>query len=420
MKRIAFVISILVFLLAACNLSATVTPTVPGMPTATELPASTEVPVLGSTRTSEIDGMMQVFVPGGDFAMGSDTSTYANERPVHTVTLDSFWIDQTEVTNAMFGAFVAQTGYQTDAETTGASSVYNPDTDKNELVPGTDWQHPLGPGSSLADLAQHPVVHVSWNDAQAYCQWAGRRLPTEAEWEKAARGTDGWTYPWGNDFDGTRLNFADVTLGAFWGDSNFDDGFQLTAPVGNYPAGASPYGALDMSGNVWEWVNDWVDEAYYQSSPSIPHRARRFVARYRRRAARGLPRLDQSWGYRYYSWVSLCALGMRRDCPSLVLIPFPPHPFPNKKTPPPNFGGGSGVRAVPPHSHTSRVSSPGGLPPHPPNSNTASHTASTCPSSISGYIGRLSTSLAARSLSGRSPSRYPRSAYAACKCTGTG
>jgi formylglycine-generating enzyme required for sulfatase activity len=269
MKRIAFVISILVFLLAACNLSATVTPTVPGMPTATELPASTEVPVLGSTRTSEIDGMMQVFVPGGDFAMGSDTSTYANERPVHTVTLDSFWIDQTEVTNAMFGAFVAQTGYQTDAETTGASSVYNPDTDKNELVPGTDWQHPLGPGSSLADLAQHPVVHVSWNDAQAYCQWAGRRLPTEAEWEKAARGTDGWTYPWGNDFDGTRLNFADVTLGAFWGDSNFDDGFQLTAPVGNYPAGASPYGALDMSGNVWEWVNDWVDEAYYQSSPSI-------------------------------------------------------------------------------------------------------------------------------------------------------
>jgi formylglycine-generating enzyme required for sulfatase activity len=268
MKRIAFTLSVLAAMLLACTISGTGRPSAAESPVVTAPPSATEVPVLGSTRVSEIDGMTQVFVPGGDFLMGSDTSSFANERPVHTVSLDPYWIDRTEVTNAMFATFVDQTGYQTDAETAGSSYVYLPDSGHTELTQGADWQHPLGPDSSLENLSQHPVVHVSWNDAQAYCEWAGRRLPTEAEWEKGARGTDGRIFPWGNAFDGTRLNSADVNLGAGRGNSSFDDGFQLTSPVGNYPLGASPYGALDMAGNVWEWVNDWVDEAYYQSSPS--------------------------------------------------------------------------------------------------------------------------------------------------------
>ncbi|TFH65248.1 MAG: formylglycine-generating enzyme family protein [Gemmatimonadales bacterium] len=280
MKRIIFGLIALVFMLGACSVSGSVTPPAPDLPVKTDLPVNSEVPVrtespvstevprLGSTRVSETDGMALVFVPGGDFTMGSDGGSYANERPAHTVFLESYWIDQTEVTNAMFEAFVTQTGYQTDAESAGFSRGYDTDTGKSAQVQDADWEHPLGPDSSLSGLADHPVVHVSWNDARAYCEWAGRRLLTEAEWEKAARGTDGRTFPWGNDFDGTRLNSADVNLGAGRGSSSFDDGFQLSSPVGSYPRGASPYGAMDMVGNVWEWVSDWVDEAYYQSSPS--------------------------------------------------------------------------------------------------------------------------------------------------------
>jgi serine/threonine-protein kinase len=268
---------VLILFLSSCTLPGNVAP-VPGAasPTAvseepsatTDQPVVTEAPELGSTQISKTDGMTLVFVPTGNFTMGSDSSSFANERPAHTVFLDSYWIDQTEVTNAMFSTFVDQSGYQTDAEKIGSSYVYNPDSGSSGLVQGADWQHPLGPDSSLLDLNDHPVVHVSWNDSLAYCEWAGRRLPTEAEWEKAARGTDGRTFPWGNDFNGTLLNSADVNLGAGRGNSSFDDGFQLTSPVGNYPLGISPYGALDMAGNAWEWVNDWVDEAYYQSPPS--------------------------------------------------------------------------------------------------------------------------------------------------------
>ena len=273
MKQVALALSVLVIALGACSVTGTVTPPAHDLPAKTELPLATEVPVktetpsLGSTRIAETDGMTLVFVPGGDFTMGSDGSGYANEGPVHSVILESYWIDQTEATNAMFEVFLAQTGYQTDAEKKGSSRGYDRDTGKSEITQGAAWDHPLGPDSSVSDLADHPVVHVSWNDARSYCEWAGRRLLTEAEWEKAARGTDGRTFPWGNDFDGTRLNSADVNLGAGRGNTGFDDGFQLTSPVGSYPQGASPYGALDMVGNVWEWVNDWVDEAYYQSSP---------------------------------------------------------------------------------------------------------------------------------------------------------
>ena len=129
---------------------------------------------------------------------------------------------------------------------------------------GADWQHPFGPESTAED--DHPVVQVSWFDAEAYCAWAGGSLPTEAQWEKAARGTDGRTYPWGSVFDGTWLNYCDASCEG--GDTAFDDGYRFTAPVGSYPAGASPYGALDMAGNVWEWTADWYDDGYYAVSPA--------------------------------------------------------------------------------------------------------------------------------------------------------
>ncbi len=227
---------------------------------------------IGSTRTSPADGMVMVYVPAGEFTMGSadsDGDAYSNEKPQHNVYLDAFWIDRTEVTNAMFAKFVAAAGYRTDAEKAGKGWTFNAARKEWEETNGADWQHPRGPGSSISGLEQHPVVLVSWNDAAAYCQWAGRRLPTEAEWEKAARGTDGHKFPRGNqNVAGDLLNFADRNLDVDWADKNINDGHQFTAPVGSYPKGASPFGALDMAGNVWEWVADWYDETYYRSSPA--------------------------------------------------------------------------------------------------------------------------------------------------------
>jgi serine/threonine-protein kinase len=208
----------------------TLTP-LPPTPTATFAPLPANA-ALGDTWLSPQDGMTLVYVPAGEFIMGSKDG-YTEARPEHRVTLDAFWLDRSEVTNAQYALCVA-------AGVCGLP-YYQP-VQKN-----TDYHSPTH--------AYHPVIFVNWNDASAYCAWAGRRLPTEAEWEKGARGTDGRVYPWGNTpLECTLANSLDCLGG--------------TAPVGGYPEGASPYGALDMSGNVWEWVADWYSHNYYATSPA--------------------------------------------------------------------------------------------------------------------------------------------------------
>lgn len=186
-------------------------------------------------------------VPGGTFVMG-DSEGDANETP-RPVTVAPFRIMRLEVTNRQFAAFVAATGQRTDAEDSGAGYVWDGSW---RLVPGADWRHPQGPGSSIVAKDDHPVVQVSARDATAFCAWRGLRLPGEAEWEFAARGTDGRRYPWGMEFPGAgaRANSGTVECCA----ADADDGYSRTAPVGRFPAGASPFAILDMAGNVWEWT----------------------------------------------------------------------------------------------------------------------------------------------------------------------
>lgn len=253
-----------------------------------ELPAAgqvTPMPALevGSTFQRTTDGMLMVYVPAGNFTMGMAADAaftvcqnfptpcskdwFVNAEPEHTVNLDAYWIDKTEVTNAMFAGFVSATGYQTEGEKSGKGWAHS--GSKFIEMSGVTWKTPHGAGSSIDGLENHPVVAVTQADAIAYCKWAGARLPTEAEWEKAARGTDGRLYPWGNQQpDASLANFADTNASLPWADKNVNDGYEFTAPVGTFAAGASPYGALDMAGNAWEWVSDWFSATYYSESPS--------------------------------------------------------------------------------------------------------------------------------------------------------
>ncbi len=217
----------------------------------------TMTPVQVQTRHTENGQVDMVYVPQGSFWMGSTTDdryAYQSEMPQREVTLDAFWIDATEVTNARYAACV-EAGACRPPTAFGMIK-------KNSMTRPSYYDNP--------DYADFPVVYVDWESAQTFCQWAGKRLPTEAEWEKAARGTDGRMFPWGNkNVTGRLANLADVNTDYDWSIRFVDDGYADTSPVGYYPAGVSPYGALDMAGNVWEWAADWYDETYYQTGPLI-------------------------------------------------------------------------------------------------------------------------------------------------------
>ncbi len=227
-------------------------------------------PALGDTRLRPADEMLMVYVPAGEFQMGIGfegisyahrlcreaaadpltancyASAYVDELPAHSVTLDAFWIDQTEVTNQQ---------YQRCVEV-GACS---PPEDESSYTRPHYYDDDA--------YADYPVIWITQAQASAYCHWAGGRLPTEAEWEYAARGPEGNMFPWGNDFDGKLLNYCDINCPLGPNDPSIDDGYIETAPVGSYPDGASWCGALDMAGNVREWVSDWYGQ--YTLDPQV-------------------------------------------------------------------------------------------------------------------------------------------------------
>jgi len=218
---------------------------------------------LGDTQLRNTDGMTMVYVPEGQFEMGSDDlddSLYSN--PAHDVSIDAFWIDQTEVTNSMFTVFLNNQGNQME----NGINWLEPGAGHRSIVYG-HMEENEGVFSTQEDYENYPVIEVSWYGAAAYCSWVGGRLPTEAEWEYAARGPRGNKFPWGNTFDGERVNYCDKYCPEKWRDKSFIDGAKRWTDVGNYPEGASWCGALDMAGNVWEWVSDWWSESYYANSP---------------------------------------------------------------------------------------------------------------------------------------------------------
>jgi len=239
----------------------------------------------------ETNGM--IWIPGGTFLMGSANASAVNgspdEAPVHAVTLAGFWMDKTEVTNEEFEKFIEATRYVTVAERKpdpkdfpGAppenlvpgSVVFTPPAGPVNLenqyawweyIPGANWRHPEGPGSSIVGREKHPVVHVAWEDASAYAKWAGKRLPTEAEWEYAARGgLSGQPFAWGAEKQPGGRQMANIWQGKFPAENTLVDGFKATAPVGSFPANG--YGLFDMAGNVWEWCADWYRPDTYQQS----------------------------------------------------------------------------------------------------------------------------------------------------------
>jgi formylglycine-generating enzyme len=229
-----------------------------------------------------------VRVPGGTFLMGSN-DFYPEERPLHRVFVDGFWLDEHAVTNAEFRRFVKATGHVTLAERppdpagypgarpemlVPASVVFRQPPHRVDLrnhynwwayVPGANWRHPEGPASTLHGRERHPVVHVAYEDAAAYASWVGKELPTEVEWEFAARGgLEGATYAWGNEFSPKGKTMANTWQGEFPIENLRTDRFERTAPVGSFPPNG--YGLFDVTGNVWEWTTDWYRDHHRPES----------------------------------------------------------------------------------------------------------------------------------------------------------
>lgn len=186
------------------------------------------------------------------------------ESPAHEVSVDSFWMDETEVTVAEFGKFVKETGYVTEAERFGNSGVFDIETKSWTMRENADWRHPEDANSEVKP--NEPVVQISWNDANAYAKWARKRLPTEAEWEYAARGgLKNKTYAWGDNLRPNGKPVANWWQGSFPERNTVEDGFLSRAPVKSFAPNG--YGLYDVAGNVWEWATDWFDESYYAESP---------------------------------------------------------------------------------------------------------------------------------------------------------
>jgi formylglycine-generating enzyme required for sulfatase activity len=229
------------------------------------------------------------WIPGGEFLMGSDRH-YPEEAPAHRVKVSGFWMDECAVTNREFGRFVQDTGYVTFAEKPANVADY-PDARPELLAPssvifrkpaqrvdlrnrynwwiyvrGANWRHPRGPASTIKGLENHPVVHVAYVDVEAYAKWAGKEVPTEAEWEFAARGgLDGAEYVWGDEFMPGSEHMANTWQGEFPIQNKLEDGYEWTAPVASFPPNG--YGLHDMAGNVWEWTSDWFQDHNRIDSP---------------------------------------------------------------------------------------------------------------------------------------------------------
>ena len=292
--------------LVSCNQKQATAPASPLTPTNTSSNQAVEllvdsnqtVPRKSSSHEQPApEGM--VWIPTGTFMMGQ-TGKEADVRPAHQVTLDGFWMDKTEVTNEQFARFVKETDYVTVAErkldprdfpdvdpevirkTKPSSVVFTPpakpvpfDVLRSpnihmawwRFVEGANWRHPQGPDSTIKGKEKHPVVHICWDDAVAYAKWAGKRLPTEAEWEYSARGRlKGKEFVWGDKIEPNGKPMANIWHGHFPTENTLRDGFRLTAPVGSFPPNG--YGLFDMAGNVWEWVADWYRPDYYRNSPA--------------------------------------------------------------------------------------------------------------------------------------------------------
>jgi formylglycine-generating enzyme required for sulfatase activity len=298
----------ILLLAIGCNGDAT-PPTVPSREQPSPLPDESYIPKLNAATLPGPAPEGMVWVPGGEFWMGCMKPEWKDARPLHLVRLDGFWMDKTTVTNEEFARFVKSTGYLTvaeqkpdwdemkkqlppgtpkpsDEQLVPGSVVFTPPgkpVDLNEHLswwrwqPGACWKHPEGPGSDINGRDKHPVVHVCWTDAVAYCHWAKKRLPTEAEWEFAARGgLDRKLYPWGDELKPNGKWMANIWQGRFPYENLAEDGYITTAPVGSFPPNG--YGLYDMAGNVWQWCADWYDPNTYQpkvevnpQGPSISH-----------------------------------------------------------------------------------------------------------------------------------------------------